>query len=441
MNHLYLWLATGEWKWRTMSYNARTWKAGIGSALAVGIHLAFLPIMTQAQANQQQEAPEPVWPGATEWDVLQCGKKNARDPRRDVDGVEDHQDIVGSESDPAAYWHVDEAFVYFQMRVDRDPLRVRLEEPSEEEANEFKDFSWGVAIDTDLDRRSYELLVAVDGSGDAGEERVVLQANRQVETRNDSTERAEVELGEYPTTSHARSVLVEGSAASSFGDNADYMIQWAVPRADLAVESVNAETELSFIFGTSSDARNLDADLLCQRGGRRLSESASDRERLDGRDVQDSDSDGLSDAEEEKLGTSPDEVDSDGDGTPDGEEVAMGSDPANADSIPLPGVGIRGGGGPAGCSAARGGAPLPSLCLCVALFLLRRRRRWFSGGAGTGSARQALFQRGRHCTVGRCFCCLNVTRLKPRMSRLVGDPLPAPPKLERAAPGRPCGVS
>ena len=46
----------------------------------------------------------------------------------------------------------------------------------------------------------------------------------------------------------------------------------------------------------------------------------------------DSDGDGLSDAEENQLGTNPNDADSDNDGVNDGDEVAAGTDPLNADS-------------------------------------------------------------------------------------------------------------
>lgn len=46
----------------------------------------------------------------------------------------------------------------------------------------------------------------------------------------------------------------------------------------------------------------------------------------------DSDDDGLTNAEEEDLGTNPDKADSDGDGLDDGEEVDLGTDPTEADS-------------------------------------------------------------------------------------------------------------
>ena len=46
----------------------------------------------------------------------------------------------------------------------------------------------------------------------------------------------------------------------------------------------------------------------------------------------DADGDGLTDAEENELGTDPTEADTDGDGLADGEEGDLGTDPTNADS-------------------------------------------------------------------------------------------------------------
>jgi hypothetical protein len=58
-------------------------------------------------------------------------------------------------------------------------------------------------------------------------------------------------------------------------------------------------------------------------------------------DQVDTDGDGLSDYEEGKLGSNPNEADTDGDGMPDGEEVEAGLDPTNPnDQIDTDGDGL-----------------------------------------------------------------------------------------------------
>ena len=56
-----------------------------------------------------------------------------------------------------------------------------------------------------------------------------------------------------------------------------------------------------------------------------------------GKENADSDGDGVSDAEEEELGTNPNEEDSDGDGYTDGEEIEQGFDPIDPDDHPFAG--------------------------------------------------------------------------------------------------------
>ncbi|BDU49792.1 carboxypeptidase regulatory-like domain-containing protein [Haliovirga abyssi] len=55
----------------------------------------------------------------------------------------------------------------------------------------------------------------------------------------------------------------------------------------------------------------------------------------------DTDNDGLTDEEEEQLGTNPNNPDTDGDGYTDGEEVAKNSDPNNKDSVPAEEEGVN----------------------------------------------------------------------------------------------------
>lgn len=71
----------------------------------------------------------------------------------------------------------------------------------------------------------------------------------------------------------------------------------------------------------------------------------------------DSDSDGLPDEYEKRLGTDPSNKDTDGDGVDDGDEIEAGTDPLNPDSVPIGGTDGEGtdGGGTDGGGTNGGG--------------------------------------------------------------------------------------
>jgi hypothetical protein len=96
--------------------------------------------------------------------------------------------------------------------------------------------------------------------------------------------------------------------------------------------------------------------------------------------VGDADGDGLSDEEEEDLGTDPNDPDTDDDGVEDGEEVDCGSDPLDPDSVcaeddggsgspTLPNTGVAAGPGGAGWLA-----PLAAAGAGLAVVARRLRR-------------------------------------------------------------------
>jgi hypothetical protein len=256
------------------------------------------------------------------------------------------------------------------MRVDADPGS----------AGELAPFGWAVELDSDGDRRTYELLGMVDGI--TNPDSVVLGRNT-AQIIDDPADRYEQEVASYDAATHARALLAEGEYASTFGGTSDYFVDWALPLADLAAEGVLPETELVLVMGTSQNTQSIDADLACHDGASgepRLSAAATDVFRPDASPVADGDGDGLSDEEELVIGTSPTEADSDGDGFTDGEEVRAGSDPNDPNSVPgepsPSGIGVRG--GPGGWCAASAAAPQRAgvpLALLATVCLARRRRR------------------------------------------------------------------
>lgn len=338
---------------------------GLLAAIA-GHHLAAAAEVACAQ----------TWPADAAWRVLECGGAPSFDPRADEPAARDERDVVGDATSPALYFAADASHYFFRMRVDAAPTT----------GTEFRPFGWGVELDTDGTRTSYELLGQVDGIG----EEVVLGENSVQSMTNDPADPIEATLTTYAVATHARGVLAEDAFASSFGGDEDWFVDWALDRTDLAAQGITDATALVLVMGTSSNAQAINADLACHVGGsgaRTLTGVSSDPFRPDGTPIADADGDGLTDPEEVTLGTDPSVADSDGDGFADGVEVRAGTDPRDPSSRPSavdggpgaggPVVGIRG--GPGGCAA--GGVPSSGAAYVIAVVVLglATRRRALRG--------------------------------------------------------------
>ena len=332
--------------------------AGIGSLVAL---MALAPSSALAQD----------FPADSEWVALSCAGMPSWDPVRDEPGANGERDAVGDADAPATYVFADDSFVYYRMRVDGDPGV----------GTDFRPFGWGVEMDIDGSRDSYEVLTIVDGISNPDE--VQLHQNTNQRTPGDPTDPPEVLVGSFAAPPHARAVLAEGPFASSFSGDPDYFVDWAVPVADMESVGVLDTTTLAMVFGTSSSTSGLDADIVCHNGADgapTLSGSSTDPVERDGGAVMDSDGDGLADDEEIVIGTNPDLADSDDDGWSDGDEIREGTDPLDPDSFPEepdpdpdPDYALRGGGGPTGCAVAA--RPDAGLWLVLALVGLAWRRR------------------------------------------------------------------
>lgn len=283
------------------------------------IMLAVVALPAAARAQE--------FPADAAYVPLYCGDGPMYDGYQDESGALDERDIVGDDDAPAVLRAADDAYLYLRLRLDADPAP----------GGALRPFAWGMAIDLDGDTTTYELLMVVDGVGDAGGD-VALYRNTTTTLANDPGDPAdEPPVAIYDFATHGRSA----PAGSSYGDTPDRFLDFAVPWDDLVALGFDRDTPTYVWAASSSTATSLNGDFACHDGASgepSLDEIASD-------------------------GTVADPaVDSDGDGFTDAQEAAAGTDPNDPNAFPA--SRLEGGGG---CNSGGGGPATAALALLLAL--------------------------------------------------------------------------
>src|SRR5512133_564227 len=80
-----------------------------------------------------------AWPADSDWIAVPRGFSYLSDPQNDAIG-NDARDIVGDATRPVAYVFNDGNYVYYRIRVDKDP--------HDNSGVSFSPFGWGFLIDT-----------------------------------------------------------------------------------------------------------------------------------------------------------------------------------------------------------------------------------------------------------------------------------------------------
>lgn len=211
-------------------------------------------------------------------------------------------DVVGSETTPAGFFARAGEFAAFRMRLNANPAPGGV----------FSTAAWGVALDTDGDARTVELLVWLDG---ATSQSWLYRNDTPLD--DDPTDVAETAVaGPFSAETHARVM----AADSDMGGDADYFLDLVVPVSALEGELVYASTAFRAWFGSSSGTTSLEADLTCGDASASLEPSASLPMTWD--PTGDADSDGRSNWAEVggDAPSDPTVADTDGDGLTDGAE-------------------------------------------------------------------------------------------------------------------------
>lgn len=201
--------------------------------IAIVLGLLCLPGVAVAQ----------TFPPDADWIALQRDGMPVDDVEGDVTGS---RDIVGDTTDAAAFIFSDATFLYVRIRLDDDPV---------DNQGELRPFSWGVEFETDGNLDTFEGLAMVDGI--ANPDVISLQQNTNQGTIGDPSDAAEVELATYPFMTHGRVV----GAATMFGGDEDFFMDFAIPWSDLATLGVTPSSAFGIILGSGNSANAFAADI------------------------------------------------------------------------------------------------------------------------------------------------------------------------------------
>ena len=241
-----------------------------------------------------------AWPDDAEWvEVLQDAA-----PMEDVGGEPTfgYQDLYGDSTEPLAFWFADETELFLRLQIADDPFAIS---PTLLQAN-----VWGFLIDTDTDVTSWEYAIVSNGS--TGQ----LQSFRNAAPDGTAGNASVSIIADYDGLEEDVVRVTNGTYWS---------VDLRIQRADLLVDLEIGDSDpfrLAVVSGPStatswSDVGACDPD---SEDCEDFSAVVSDEMYIDG------DLDGLTDAAEELIGSSPADGDTDDDGVLDGDE-----DPDDAD--------------------------------------------------------------------------------------------------------------
>lgn len=95
-----------------------------------------------------------AWPNDNEWIDITKNGALLQDPLDDAQGS---VNVVFDADHAAAKIFNDGSFLYFRLRLDKDPS------PNGQNSGELSAFAWGVLLETDGILNTYEYMVMIDG--------------------------------------------------------------------------------------------------------------------------------------------------------------------------------------------------------------------------------------------------------------------------------------
>ncbi|MFC7370130.1 carboxypeptidase regulatory-like domain-containing protein [Fictibacillus iocasae] len=165
-------------------------------------------------------------------------------------------DLVGTAAQfPAAYVAYDETNVYFRIRVNEDPRNSAQ--------TGFRNFAWGVLINTNGVAGTYQWLISV--SGNSNRVNIIRNTTQLVNNWNDPAEGTGggTPNKTYPIVNFDVARVSSVTDGSNFSGNPDFFIDFFVPAADLfTLLGINANSSLRFVIFSSANDNNFNKDSL-----------------------------------------------------------------------------------------------------------------------------------------------------------------------------------
>jgi hypothetical protein len=269
---------------------------------------AFIAALFISASTPAHAFPNPPASANPFWIPILRTNAITQDP---VNASANYSDVVGDSTHPAAYLSSDATNLYLRVRVNGAPATTG---------------GIGCMLDTDGTLTTYEYLAIYDFTGAPT---IRYLKNTVTTTPNTANETAETAVTTFTPATNA----VISTADSTFSSNADSFVDLAIPWTTVRQTGITSATQLRFVCGATTTTANLAADIFDGGTGLALSTSWSDAYTCNNGAItgcvtaNDSDGDGVSDAQETTFGTNKNSIDSDGDGIPDYFELTIGTDP------------------------------------------------------------------------------------------------------------------
>ncbi|HOD29042.1 MAG TPA: hypothetical protein PKH03_07515 [Syntrophales bacterium] len=183
--------------------------------------------------------PAHAWPTTAQWIPIYKNSALLQDPSGDSTGS---RNVVSDPTHDAAFIFNDGTYLYFRLRLDKDPSK----------SGGLDAFGWGVEFDTDRDASDYEWLMMVNGI--AQTEVIELWHNTAQGTLGDPGDKSEVLY---------TSILLAGNFQVSAADTAingdqDYFLDWRFPSATFKQAlNLTDSSPIRLFYGSSPSTNNL----------------------------------------------------------------------------------------------------------------------------------------------------------------------------------------